>query len=182
MMVETIRIVADWLKGATAGVATILATQPVDGTDSGVVVPTVAEETTDSWVSRNQAPLSLAMPALAVGLAGDVAIPTHASRSREGGAFLEATVPIAVTYLDRDPTSQRGTRDAYYVLRAVAASLLALNQQAAGASKVRGATGVQLVQVLSLTQVQGREPVGDLLIMGGLVAECRVRVAVPFLT
>jgi len=120
VILESVRIISDWLQDATYGVNAKLAGVPLDGSDT--VPPdivTFLEETTSGVVARGRLPEDEALlPCLAVLQRGAVELPATVGTSHQ-----EGDVPIAIWYGARDKDSEDGRKDAYYTMRAVRRSL-----------------------------------------------------------
>lgn len=141
-----IRIVADWLAGASNGVNTLAALVPRFVGDPAPAVATVYDETRHGWVARNQVPgpetKAIATPAVIVQSLTSVFGAHLPQPLPEGGNFLEGELTIVVQLLQRDDDTEKAVTEAMYLLRAIRDSLVLLN---AGANEAaRTACGVRL--------------------------------------
>lgn len=116
MLNETIREVHDFLADATVGLGAMLAVLPRDGGDPLPSTPTIVNETTSFAVALNRPPATL--PALTIALDTVLDLdPNAAQRTRD------ASVALWLKYVVKTVAANTGTRDAYYVMRALERSL-----------------------------------------------------------
>lgn len=116
MILETIRALADHLDDDTVGVGAKLATTPRDGSDPLPATPTILDETRSFAVALGRPPASL--PALTLHLDSVIDLdPRSAQQTRDG------QVAVLCRYVCREADVANGTRDAYYVMRALERSL-----------------------------------------------------------
>lgn len=179
MILETIRIVTDWLNGSTYGVAPLLADLPLDGSDARPTAPTIVDETRDGPAARRKiAPAE--EPALVVRQADPAELngepfPNTGPR--------DAVVHLAIWYGDKKSASEQGNQAAHYVLRAAAQSLRLLTgpTQAATAAAVAAKTrnNVQLLHCQELRLVSVHEPLEDSIFLGVLLVTYKVRDLTP---
>lgn len=171
MIVEIVRIVADWLDAGTdASLATLVPLVPRDGADPLPAVPTVVECTTDAEAALMQAP-SAGLPVLQV-LAQDAALTERGPTSAPVPADADAELLLRLCYASTDAAAV--VRDAGYVMRAIRRSLRLLQTTAAGqTARTRGQ-----VQVLTVADARGAPvftPVDDQVVTGGLLVTVTAR-------
>lgn len=173
MLLETVRVVADWLADATYGVNALAAVGP---RDSGVTQPptvTILDATRDSRVTRGGVPLDLAaseLPALLVSLA-DQAIEQQSSAVAPVPP--DASVTVLIRYVCRSLDTAKAERDLSQTLRAIWWSLGLLFKGTGESARSRAS-----VQVISLTSLQAAtlyESSNDANVTGGVLLTCRVR-------
>ena len=139
MILESVRIISDWLQDATYGVNAKLALMSaaglLDGSDTKPAdIVTFIEETNDARLARGRVPeLPAQLPCLAVLQSGEVVVPAVV-----GTTYFDADVTIAIWYVARDKDSNDGRQDAMYTIRAIRQSLHELFKPANSASRVRG--------------------------------------------
>lgn len=179
MILETLRIVTDWLKDTTYGVGPMLAALPMDGSDTRPTAPTVTDETRDGPAARRkispaEEPALLVRQADPADLNGEP-FPNNGPR--------DAVVHLAIWYGDKKSASEKGNQAAHYVLRAAAQSLRLLTgpTQAATAAAVAAKTrnNVQLLKCEDLKLVSVHEPLEDSVFLGVLLATYKVRDLTP---
>ena len=178
MILETVRIVSDWLGGSTYGLAPMLAAVTLDGSDTRPTVPAIYDETRNGPAARRKIP---AKPSLVIRQTGEGAqlngepFPVAGPR--------DADVHLGVWYADSESASEIGNQGAHYVLRAAAQSLRLLTSStgAAGAAAVtaRNRNGIQLLLCKSLSLVTAYEPLEDGILLGAVLATYHVRDTNP---
>lgn len=176
MILDTLRLVTDWLNDGTNGVNAKIATTPRDGGDSAPTSLTaIVDETRNGAAARRKLPATV--PALVVRLA------TAAPLDAEVGPNSDkryGDIPLAIWYGDRDATSENGNRDAHYILRTVERVLRQLTNPANGAgltAKVRNS--VTLLFWKDWRYNTQDEPLEDGTIHGALFVTARVQDTVP---
>lgn len=119
MILETVRAVTDHLNDASRGLGACLATTPRDGSDALPATPAIEDETRSFAVAVGRPPATL--PAITVHYDGVVDLdPRSAQRTRDG------QVAIVCRYCVREADLAAGTRNAFYVMRALERSLDAM--------------------------------------------------------
>lgn len=154
MILDTVRMVADWLNDATYGVNAVLAAVDLDGTDSAPAgTYTIQDETRDDDAAINRdgtPPLIRVTSGDLRSLDGQSATYTHdADISTEITIVRDATSPAAVV------------RDCYYTARAVAKSVESLFGTSATAATARVRNGVQAYAITNLSTAAIRVDEGD---------------------
>lgn len=134
MIVEGVRLIADWLADQTYGVAAQLAAMTFDGSDQAPEVPAITDETRNDAVAEGRTADAANGPALGV-----VALPLEDASNTVAQPARDLTLRVAVMYASKEPNTADARRDSYYVLRAVLLSLRALALQSDSAARTRGA-------------------------------------------
>lgn len=179
MILETVRILADWLNDSTYGVGPMLTALTLDGSDARPSAPTLFDETRNGPASRRKIPAT--KPCLIVRQAGEGAQingePFPVQGPRDGD------VHLGVWYADVESASEKGNQGAHYVLRAAAQSLRLLTSSigAAGtaANTARLRNGIRILQCKSLSLVTAYEPLEDGILLGAVLATYHVRDTQP---
>lgn len=176
MILEAVRIVADWLDSAQHGVNALLAAVPVDGTDSDVTVPpavTVLDSTRRSDVARGQMPsvTSAELPALLV-TPSDQSID---SQSPAAGLLpSDSSVTVLIRYVTSTLDTAKAERDASQTLRAVSRSLRLLFTTA-NSETARTRASVQIVEPRDQRLTTLYESNDDTVVTGGVLVTYRAR-------
>ncbi len=172
MMLETIRLVAEWLNDGTNGVnAQIDAMRTASAIDTADTDPpdiaAIENETADGKVARRVVPEGQTTPALWLFVArpGDF-----------GGMvtteFRRGIVPLVIGYLGSNAQTAVGLEDAYYTMRAIMWSLAALMKQN---SATRTRNSVLLVRFAGLEVLPPFTPLEDGEFTTGLVWQVQVQ-------
>lgn len=171
-MLETIRMVTDWLQDATDGVNAKIAAIPLDAGDSAPPgIALFADDTRDEVVALRQEPQKY--PAIYVTedapwtMEGEVA--TDIRRATE--------LTLAIRYIVRVHDKFSGRRDTYYTLRAIVASIKELMENANLAARTRNQVCIEAL--LEITQLIVHEGVGEGTVTGAVVLTMRVLDAAP---
>lgn len=176
MILETVRINADWLADATNGVNAMLATVPRDAGDPQPAAVAVRDATRDGVVGRRQIPhASSGAPELFVNFEPDGLTdmdPEVWTTYRDCDAL-----PISIRYVVENAATEAAMRDAYYTLRAAQKSLRRLNENTNAAATVRNQ--VELVELVRLRHSYPFAPVSDKVVVAALVAIYMVRDLAP---
>jgi hypothetical protein len=172
MMLETIRIVTDWVQDATDGVNANLDTIDYDGSDTAPDdVAYFGDDTRDEIVALRKDPPKY--PAIYVTedapwtMEGEVN--TICRRAED--------ITIAIRYLIRAHDRYSGRRDTYYTLRAVVASVKELMDNANLASRTRDNVCIESAE--SISQLIVHEAVGEATVTGAVVVTFRVIDTAP---
>lgn len=174
MILETVRIISDWLGGATYGVGPMLAALALDGTDTRPTAPTIYDETRNGPAARRKIPAT--RPCLIVRQAVEGAALNGEPFPVQGPRY--ADIRLGVWYADVESASELGNQGAHYVLRAAVQSLRLLTSStgaagtAAVAAKTRG--NVQLIKCNDLSLVTAYEPLEDGILLGAVMASYHV--------
>ena len=142
MILETLRIVRDWLNDGTNGVNAKLPSVPLDGSDTQPAnVAAILEETASIPVALKYFDKDQSTPAIWIWQADDadfVGLGAHVVQS-----FQEAqSLPVAIAYVDRESNTGNAVRDGSYVMRAVRMSLNVRHQNAQSANRLRNSVQV----------------------------------------
>lgn len=170
MILEANRIVADWLDDATDGVNALLATTPIDAGDSTPAdIASIADETTDNDVARDELPGTL--PAIAVSVDG---IPLLEGQvqvvSRDGKVKLRIRVGV------ENADSAEGKRDLSYYLRTVVRSLNRLfDADANDAARTRNEIYLETCEEMTSAIAKTKEPSGNVTVCGYVLLTMQMR-------
>lgn len=176
MILESLRMVNDWLQDATFGVNAKLPGIPLDGSDT--VPPDVVsflEETSNALVARGRLPEDATLlPCLAVLQRGPLDIPAHVNTTYQDGEII-----LAIWYGARDVDSDDGRQDAYYTMRAVRRSLRELFKDDATpkAARTRGNVSLLPSGLISLPSAFTIE--GDTMVSASLELTVKARDTDP---
>jgi hypothetical protein len=174
MELETVRIVADWLKDPVNGVAALLPTTPRDVGDAlPVLTGGIADSTRDGWVARKAVPHEggPTLPALAV-FANPITLDGEVHTSHRDGQ-----IDVVIAYVSMDSDSSAANAAALYVRRTVLRSLAILNANAHADDRRRNSIAVFACDALKLGSL--RDQWGDVFISDAIVATFHVRDLTP---
>lgn len=180
MILEPIRVVADWLTSGDTGAASVATLLPLVPRDGGDPAPPalagVDDETRVAWVARGRLPKPApTMPRLAVSL-----VQASELDSEMLGTYRRGEVTVAVRYFGAKSDAVSGTRDAHYTLRAVRRSLRRLftdSTPAAVTARTRGTIYVE--SLLALTEEPVWDSQDDAITSGALTLRMAVRDQEP---
>lgn len=168
-MNELVRIVADWLEGATHGVNTQLASVPRDAGDAAPGSVTIYDETRDNRPARGRVPDGTTdLPALTVSLRAV----THLTETITDDGHLSAD--IMVQYAAKNVDAWKAKQAGYYTLRAAAWSLRQLRRADVGAAG-RTRNSITLITVDPIRFEPWFERIDDTLVVGTLVVPITAR-------
>lgn len=154
-----VRIVADWLEGATNGLNACAAAVPRIGSDEAPPSVTIYDETQDAWVARGLAPdaadatASISYPMCVVKL---LSANWNAGMGRvyETGRILEGTVQVCCEILQQNTDTIDAVTDSLYLMRGLRASLCLLDNAIQTdrdiqntTAFIRPSTGMQQIQM-----------------------------------
>lgn len=165
MILESCRLLTDWLNDPSNGVAAMLATTPRDAGDPLPTLGTIADETRNDLVAQQRLP---SLPGVGVNveivneLDGEVATYT-----RDGRPTLLIRYGVA-----KDATST-GVRDAAYVLRAIIKSIRLFN------ASTRTRNQVDIYSCLQLSYTPMWRPIEDAIITGAVRVQFQARDNAP---
>lgn len=163
MLLETSRILADWLADATYGVNAKLPDVPLDGSDTVPGDVTVADDTRDDAVAQGRLPDALPCVAVSVEeVEYRDPVQPHVTD------HVEARVTVLIRYGQRASDNSTGVADASYTLRGVLMALRELHTNEQHAARTRGS--VHLVSCEDLRQVPLTQEVGDAWVTGAIRA------------
>lgn len=172
MILETVRIIADWLDDATYGVNALAASVPTDTGVTQFPAVTVLNSTESGATARGQIPdVSSNLPALLVTPA-DQPIDQIAPGARPWPP--DASVTVLVRYATAKADTAAAERDASQTIRAVWRSLGQLMVTSAGET-ARTRAQVQLLHITSLQAATLYEDNKDVIVTGGVLVTSRVR-------
>jgi hypothetical protein len=149
MLLEPVRIIADWLADASYGINALRLTLDVDDGDAQPGAVVIGDETRDGDVARGR------LPAATTSASNLVAVVSGTGTSFEGGVLTtvrDGTVPIVIRIGTPNVATEEGTRDGLYLARVVFQSLKVLAQ--ADHSDDRTRNGIHLKDPSDL-QIQG---------------------------
>lgn len=170
MILETVRIIADWLGDATYGVNAVRLTVPKDAGVADFPAVTILDSTRSGLVARGGVPnlASSQFPALLVS-------PSDQPIEQTGAVIRpwppDATITVLIRYATQDLDTARAERDASQTIRAVwraIGSCITTNP-----NRVRA--GVQLIGIRSVQAATLYESTEDATITGGVLVTCHVR-------
>ena len=172
MIIETLRIVADWLGDSTYGVNAMLANMSFDGSDTQPPDVFVLNAADDPHAALDQIPTDADnLPALLVTLYTspvDQVVPAAQPWPPD------VQVDVLIRYAARDVLSTRGVCDLSYTNLAIWWSLGFLMSTNAGLS-ARTRNGTQLYGVSEMRALTLDRPNVDAVMTGAVLATCRVR-------
>jgi hypothetical protein len=179
MILESVRMVADWLSAGVAGAGSVNALLPAvprDGGDAQPAAVTVYDATRHGWVARLAAGYEgsgITFPAVAVFVGSDV--------TSEGEVLTidrDATVDICAMVIARASDSAAGTASDLYTVRAIMRSLKQFNEPAQyDTARVRN--GIALQSCQSMRQLHPNVIKGGIVLAAGVVATYHVRDTAP---
>ena len=170
MILETVRILADWVDDATYGVNVHLATVP---RETGVTLPSnvdVRDETRDPQCARDQIPDDLTGNGLLVSAYEGADQTNPANRPWPPDASVTVLMRFATTNKDTDTAAC----DSSVTLRALWKCLGQLMTTSAGET-ARTRQSVQLLHIESMRLLASYTPATDVTVTGAALVSCRVR-------
>lgn len=155
MILEAVRIVADWLQDGTAGVSAKLTALDYDGADTAPTgTLTIEDETRSDDAALNR---ETARPYIRVAVADVRELALDGAMQAQDG-----DVSIEITIVREADSPAAVVRDLYYTTRAVLQSLAALfDDRTAGAMTARDRGGVQMQGYTTLAAAQVRPELTD---------------------
>lgn len=177
MILESVRMIADWLGGSTYGINAVRLAVPKDTGVTDFPAVTVIDSTRDGRVTRGGVPnLPLTLfPAVLVTPADQ---PMEQASPAVRPFPPDATVTVLVRYATREIDTAKAERDASQTIKAiwwqVAQLLLTPDGEAA---RTRG--NVQLYGIPSMQAATLYESADDVTVTGGVLVTCRVRYLGP---
>jgi hypothetical protein len=164
MILETIRALADHLTDPTVGLGAKLATTPRDGSDPLPATPTIEDETRSFAAALGRPPATL--PALTLHYDSVLDLDPRSSQQTRDGQ-----VAVVCRYVVREANLATGTRDAFYVTRALERSLDVLPLPIAR-------NGIELYSVTERQYGGAMQQVGDAWVILSLRVVLQVRETV----
>lgn len=171
MILETVRIVADWLANGTFGVNAVRTSVPKDTGVTDFPAVQIFDSTRDGRIGRGGIPqmLPTELPALLV-------TPADSPLEQNGAVIRpwppDARVTVLIRYVVRDMDTAKAERDTSQTIRAVWRSLGSLVTQRTGTTR---ASQVQLIGVTNMQAATLYESSQDTLVTGGVLVTCHVR-------
>jgi len=178
MILETVRIIADWLSDATYGINAVRTAVPKDTGVADFPAVTILDSTRDGRVTRGGVPNLTAteFPCLLVSPA-DTPMDQQVSAARPFPP--DATVTVLVRYAATNQTdTARLERDASQTIKAVWWQVPQLLLTAAGET-ARTRANVQLYGIPTMQAATLYESDTDTTVTGGVLVTCRVRYLGP---
>lgn len=171
MILEPVRIIADWLTDAGPGnLGTVLALVPRDPGDPLPATPSITDCTRDDHAAVQLAPLPDALPAVQI-LAQDTGLIERGPYVSPEPADVQMEVVMRLVYGTANAAA--AMRDSCYVMRALRRSMRLLAQNTQSATRTRN--GQHLVSFMEARSVPVFTPANDQMISGGMVILCDVR-------
>lgn len=168
MINETIRLTADWLGDATAGVNAMLAVLPRFAGDAAPTpVARVADEIRTELVGEGRFPDTF--PCVVVELER-ASVTGNQVTTTTGDGSVTLLVRVGVQHVE----AQQARRDGGYYLRAVYQSLLALARQDPNGT-ARSANAVQMVAFDDVEMMAASDTIGDTTVIAALRQTISVR-------
>lgn len=174
MLLEPIRIVADWLADATYGVNALRLTVPVDAGDAQPGAVTIGDATRDGNVARGR------LPDPATGVTNLIAVDLTGGGTFDGGVLTtvrDGTVPVVIRIGTPNEVTEDGTRDGLYLARVVCQSLKVLAEASHVADRTRNS--VVLLDMPTLAMQPLFQPMEDQSVTAAVVATFKVRDLAP---
>ena len=173
MILEAVRIVADWLADSTNGVNALLASVPREADTAVPPAVTVFDSSRHGFVARGQIPESIErLPALLVSPA-DQSMDQVSPAARPFPA--DTTITLLVRYATQRQDTAQAERDASLTIRAIWRSIGMLMQSNATTEAARNRNSVQLWTVSSMQAATLYQDNQDTVVTGGVLVTCRVR-------
>jgi hypothetical protein len=173
VILETTRIIADWLSSAPNGINALRTGVPKDTGVTDFAAVTVIDSTRDGKVTRGGVPnlLPAQYPAVLVSPA-DQAVTQASPTSRPWPPDAELTVLVRVALTNID--TAQAERDASQIIRAIWRSVGLMMVTSAGET-ARTRASVQLLHVSQMQAATLYEAQDDTMVTGGVLVTCRVR-------
>lgn len=181
MILETVRIIADWLSNPTYGINAVRTSVPKDTGVTTAPVVTILDSTRDGRVARGGMPSLLAAeyPALLVTPADS---PVDQTNPAVQPFPPDATVTVLVRYVCSVLDTAQAERDTSQTIKALWWQIPQLMLTSAGATARGDGTpraGVQLYQITNMQAASLYEAAEDTIVTGGVLVTCRVRYLGP---
>lgn len=179
MILETVRIIADWLADGAFGVNAVRTSVPKDTGVADFPAVTVLDSTRDGRVARGGVP-NLEPSNFPVLLVTPADQPVDQASPAVKPFPTDATVTVLVRYATNKVDTAEAERDTSQTLKAVWWQIPQLDLTAAGnTAKDRTTTRVQLMYIQSLQMATLYESAADTTVTGGVLVTCRVRYLGP---
>ena len=174
MLLEPVRIIADWLADASYGVNALRLTLDVDAGDAQPGEVVIGDETRSGRVARGELPKPTSTAA------NLIAVTSQAGVNFEGGVLTtirRGTVPLVIRIGTSNVDTEDGTAELMYLARVVVQSLKVLMQADHADDRTRNA--VHIEEILDLQMPGLFQPVEDAPIQCAVNITCRVRDLTP---
>lgn len=177
MILETVRIIGDWLSGATYGINAVRTSVPKDTGVTDFPVVTVLDSTRDGRVARGGVPnlKPTEFPCLLVSPA-DTPVEQQSPAVRPFPP--DATVTVLIRYATRELDTAKAERDASQTIKAIWWQVPQLLLTSAGET-ARTRANVQLYGIPSMQAATLFESADEITVTGGVLVTCRVRYLGP---
>jgi hypothetical protein len=177
VILETVRIMADWLSDATYGINAIRTAVPKDTGVTTAPAVTVLDSTRDGRVARGGVPSLLAAeyPALLVTPADS---PVDQANPAVRPFPPDATVTVLVRYVCSVLDTAKAERDTSQTIKALWWQIPQLLLTSAGET-ARARANVQLYGITNMQAASLYEAAEDTIVTGGVLVTCRVRYLGP---
>ena len=174
MLLEPVRIIADWLADASYGVNALRLLVDVDAGDAQPGEVVIGDETRSGRVARGELPKPTSTAS------NLIAVTSGPGVNFEGGVLTtirRGTVPIVIRIGTPNVATEDGTRDGLYLARVVFESLKVLMES--GHADDRTRNNLHIEEMLDL-QMQGLfQPIEDATVTCAVSVTCRVRDLTP---
>ena len=174
MLVEPVRIVADWLADPSYGVNALRLTVAVDAGDAQPGEVVIGDETRSGRVARGELPMPTST---ATNL---IAVTSGPGVTFEGGVLTtvrDGSVPMVIRIGTSDVATEDGTRDGLYLARVVFQSLKILAES--GHADDRTRNGIHLTEPSDLVIQSLFQPLEDAHVTCAVQVTWRVRDLTP---
>jgi hypothetical protein len=177
MILETVRIVADWLANGTFGVNAVRTSVPKDTGVTDFPAVQIFDSTRDGRIGRGGIPqmLPTELPALLVTPADS---PLEQTNPASRPFPPDATVTVLVRYVTRGLDTALAERHTSQTIKAVWWQLPQLMLTSAGET-ARTRAQVQLYGITNMQAATLYEAAEDTTVSGGVLVTCRVRYMGP---
>lgn len=174
MLLEPVRIVADWLADASYGVNALRLTVEVDAGDAQPGAVVIGDETRDGNVARGR------LPDATTSASNLIAVTSGSGVQFEGGVLTtvrDGTLPLIVRIGTPNVATEDGTRDGLYLARVVFQSLKVLMQADHADDRTRNS--VHIKDLSDLTMQGVFQEMQDQTVTCAVSMTCRVRDLTP---
>jgi len=177
VILETVRIIADWLSDATYGINAVRTAVPKDTGVADFPAVTILDSTRDGRVARGGVPNLNAteFPCLLVSPA-DQPVEQQAPAARPFPP--DATVTVLVRYATTQLDTAKAERDASQTIKTIWWQIPQLLLTSAGET-ARTRARVQLYGIPTMQAATLYESANDTTVTGGVLVTCRVRYLGP---
>lgn len=177
MILETVRIIADWLSDATYGVNAVRTSVPKDTDVADFPAVTVLDSTRSGAVARGGVP-NLEPSVFPVLLVSPADQPVEQASPAVRPFPTDATVTVLVRYATNKTDTALAERDTSQTLKAVWWQIPQLLLTTAGET-ARTRARVQLYSIRSMQMATLYESAEDTTVTGGVLVTCQMRYLGP---